>query len=95
MRLLHEDGSVSSLAWVLMPDHLHWVFQLGDRRSLAAVMKLLKGRSARLINESMKKSGPVWQKAYYDHAIREEEDIRQIVRYMLRNPLRAGLLSLA
>lgn len=93
MRVLHEDASVSSLAWVLMPDHLHWIFQLGDCRNLAAVMKLFKGRSARLINKAMQKSGPVWQKAYYDHAIRNEEDIRQVTRYMLSNPLRAGLVS--
>lgn len=93
MHLLHEDESVSSLAWVLMPDHLHWIFQLGDCRSLATVVKLFKGRSARLISEATQKSGAVWQKAYYDHAIRKEEDIRQVARYMLSNPLRAGLVS--
>lgn len=38
-------------------------------------------------------SGPVLQKSYYDHAIRSDEDIKRIARYIVANPLRAGLAS--
>jgi hypothetical protein len=34
---------------------------------------------------------PVWQKGYHDHALRDDEDYRQRVRYVLQNPMRARL----
>jgi len=53
MRRLHHEAVVASLAWVLMPDHLHWLFQLGERRDLGSAIKLLKARSARAVNERL------------------------------------------
>ena len=46
LRRLHEDGDVISLAWVVMPDHFHWMIQLNDRWPLSRVVKTLKARSA-------------------------------------------------
>jgi hypothetical protein len=34
MKKLHDDGDVFSMAWVVMPDHLHWLFQLQGQKSL-------------------------------------------------------------
>jgi REP element-mobilizing transposase RayT len=91
MRLLHDEGFVTSLAWVVMPDHLHWLIQLGDKGDLAKAVGLLKGRSGRSINRHLSESGALWQAAYHDHALREEEDLRELARYIVANPLRAGL----
>ncbi len=35
----------------------------------------------------------LWQKSYYDHILRREEDASQVVRYILENPIRAGLAA--
>lgn len=93
MRALHDGGAVSSLAWVVMPDHLHWLFQLVGDRSLSMVMKQFKGRSARRINARLGREGPLWQRAFYDHALRSDEDLRGVARYIIANPLRAGLVE--
>ncbi len=93
MRRLHEQKLLNSFAWVLMPDHLHWLFQLGEGISLSSTMKLFKGSSARGVNKFLGQSGAVWQKAFYDHALRHEEDLRAVSRYMIENPLRAGLVK--
>jgi len=93
MRSLHDTGYVLSLAWVVMPDHLHWLLQLGADWSLARVMKTLKARSAFAINRHQRRRGSFWQRAYYEHAIRSDEDIRQLARYIVANPLRAGLVE--
>lgn len=93
MRRLHKTKRVESLAWVLMPDHLHWLFVLGEGVTLGAVMNRLKGRSAREVNRLLGRSGPVWARAYHDHALRREEDLRQVARYIAANPLRAGLVD--
>lgn len=93
MRLLHDEGFVTSLAWVVMPDHLHWLFQLGDKASLAKAVGLLKGRSGLSINRRLNEGGALWQAAYRDHALREEEDLHELARYIVANPLRAGLAA--
>ena len=93
MRGLHEKGMVSSMAWVLMPDHLHWLFLLGRNESLSHVIKLLKGRSARGINKKLNQSRKVWQRAFYDHGLRKDEDVRKLARYIVANPLRAGIVK--
>lgn len=93
MRGLHDAKSVSSLAWVVMPDHLHWLFQLGDNVSLEKAVGMLKGRSGLLINKHLGEMGSLWQAAFHDHALREEEDLRDIARYIVANPLRAGLVG--
>ncbi len=93
MRVLHDEGTVSSLAWVVMPDHLHWLFQLGDSVSLEKTIGMLKGRSSRQINRHLGHEGVLWQAAFHDHALRKEEDLREIARYIVANPLRAKLVA--
>ncbi|WP_296409958.1 transposase [Zoogloea sp.] len=76
-----------SLAWVLMPDHLHWLIQLGQGVSLSMPIRTLKGRSARALGH------PVWQRAFHDRALRREDDVVSVARYIVANPVRAGLVS--
>ncbi|PAU79468.1 REP-associated tyrosine transposase [Halomonas salipaludis] len=92
MQALEQDGWVSSLSYVVMPDHLHWLFVL-EYTELGAVVRRLKGRSARAINGYLNRRGPVWQPGYHDRALRGEEDLRSIARYIVANPLRAGLVD--
>ena len=93
MQQVHVARLVNSLAWVLMPDHLHWLFQLGEAGTLARVMQRFKGRSARVLNAMNPGKTSVWQNGYHDHALRQEEDVRGVARYLAANPLRAGLVA--
>jgi REP element-mobilizing transposase RayT len=93
MRRFTEEGCVDSLAWVLMPDHLHWLFALAEKNSLPEVIRLLKGRSACSLNRILQRQGPVWQKSFYDHALRKDEDVRLVAQYVIANPLRRGLVE--
>ncbi len=93
MRALHENAVVNSLAWVIMPDHVHWLFEMRDKMELSSAIKRFKARSARRVNDYLKRGGTLWQKGFYDHAIRQEEDIQTIARYIVANPLRAGLVK--
>jgi REP element-mobilizing transposase RayT len=83
---------VESLAWVVMPDHLHWRVQLHDR-PLPAVVGAVKSRSALAINRRLCRQGAVWQKDYHDHGVRQDEDMLAVARYIVANPLRAGLVE--
>jgi putative transposase len=93
MRILHNENMVNSYAWVVMPDHVHWLFQLGERSDLSSTIKRFKARSAHRVNRYLHRQGGLWQKAFYDHAIREEENVQGIARYIVGNPLRAGLVE--
>ena len=87
------NGACETLAWVLMPDHLHWLFVLGDE-SLSSLVARFKQVSALEVNRLMGRSGGVvWQRGYHDHAVRQEEDLVEIARYVVANPLRAGLVE--
>ncbi len=81
------------LAWVLMPDHYHVLLQLGAETSLQTVMKRANLILALTLNKATKRHGAVWQSAYHDHAVRKEENLESIVRYVVANPLRAGLVD--
>ena len=88
----HTQGSVNSLAWVVMPDHFHWLVEL-QSGSLDKVMGRTKSLSARAINRMTGRVGRRWQKGFHDHALRREEDLKSLARYVVANPLRAGLVK--
>ncbi|MGE7959639.1 REP-associated tyrosine transposase [Pseudomonas sp. NPDC089530] len=92
LRQIHEARRVRSLAWVVMPDHIHWLFELRDK-SLGEVMGRFKSRSSLLINQYLGSQGRLWQKGYHDRALRKEEDQKAIARYIIFNPVRAGLVQ--
>ncbi len=92
LRSAQADALVESLAWVVMPDHLHWLLVL-KRGSVSDLMRRVKGRSARRINSTLTCRGRVWQDGYHDRAVRREEDVLPVARYIVANPLRAGLVE--
>ena len=81
------------LTWVLMPDHFHGLLQINEQSSLPLVIRELKSKSAIKINRYLKMKGKFWQLAYYDHALRKEEDLKSNSRYIVANPLRAGIVD--
>ncbi|MCB7146503.1 transposase [Stenotrophomonas maltophilia] len=90
LRYVERMGLSRSFAWVVMPDHLHWLMQLRDG-SLARMMGTVKSRSSRLLGQQFGIQTPLWQPSYFDHAVRSEEALRRHALYILGNPIRAGL----
>ncbi|WP_091510446.1 REP-associated tyrosine transposase [Microbulbifer yueqingensis] len=86
---LLEDTKM--LAWVLMPDHAHWLIELGHAHALSELVKRLKSASALQVNRERRCRQAVWDRAFHDRALRKEESIVGAARYVVANPLRAGL----
>ena len=86
-------GDCQSLAYVVMPDHVHWLVQLTGASTLSKIVGRLKGRSAYFIACSTKVSGRIWQSGFHDHALRAEEDIERVGNYLIHNPVRAGIVD--
>jgi putative transposase len=81
------------LAWVLMPDHLHLLITLSASGSLQSVVQKLKSNTARELKRYDLSLGKVWASAFHDRALRKEEDLREVARYLVLNPVRAGLVG--
>lgn len=80
-------NQTNTLVFVVMPDHIHWLFQLNQTQLLSKLVQSIKSISARTIGK------PIWQSGYYDHALRKDEGIQTIARYIVANPIRAGLVN--
>ena len=93
LRRQHLDGFVDSLAFVVMPDHLHWLLQLVGTRDLSTCVGLVKSLSAREIRATQGIDGKIWQRGFHDRAIRKQDDFLAVARYIVANPLRAGLVD--
>jgi REP element-mobilizing transposase RayT len=91
-RRAHDLGLAKSLAWVVMPDHFHWLVEL-ENCSLRKLMRQTKSPITRDVNLSNGRGGPLWQQGYHDRALRREEDLVRLARYVVANPLRAGLVE--
>ncbi len=91
-RTAEREEFATSLAWVVMPDHFHWLIELQNTQ-LSILMARTKSRIAVMVNRSIRRQGPVWQHGYHDRAIRKEEDLQAVARYIVANPLRAGLVD--
>jgi REP element-mobilizing transposase RayT len=71
--------------------HAPTVEQFGKpvRDSLATLVRAYKSAVTRGVNEFRSTPGaPVWQRNYYEHVIRDEEELNRIREYILTNPLR-------
>lgn len=89
--LRQAEISARTLAFVVMPDHLHWLMQLNDDYQLSTAVHFVKSTSSRSVNRRLNKQGSVWAKGYHDHALRRDEDLLGVTSYIINNPLRAGL----
>jgi REP element-mobilizing transposase RayT len=96
---LHDDGKRYILhAAIVMPDHVHMLLTPmrdpeGWPFSLPAILKLIKGVSARSVNKLLGSFGPVWQDESFDHVLRCDESFVEKLEYIRQNPVRAGLVK--
>ena len=75
-----------------MSNHVHVL--LKPHKPLREVTRAIKSTSARQANVILSYTGqPFWQDESYDHWVRNGREFEQIVRYIERNPVRAGLVQ--
>jgi putative transposase len=80
------------LAYCFMPDHVHLLvegtMETSDLRRFSKLAKQCSGAAYARENHH-----PLWQEGYYDRVLRDGENIKNIARYLLNNPIRAGLAA--
>ena len=81
-------------AWVIMPNHAHFLFSMKEGIALSDLAKAWKGTSSREIGRILRRrmtDDPLWQKDYFDRMIRDTPHFWNCARYIQRNPTKAKL----
>ena len=85
MRYCDLHNWSETIAFVVMPDHIHWLLQ-PKNKSISELVRVVK-------EQSRKKLQVRWQKGFYDRAMRTEQETITVARYIIANPKRAGLVT--
>jgi len=89
---LEANSYIKLFCFVLMPDHIHAVFQLTGDKNLSEVVSNLKVSVWKLLKEKIG-TDKFWQQGFFDHRIRKNEQFMQVVFYCYNNPYRAGIIN--
>ena len=87
-----RESCFELLAFCVMPDHVHLLVQTSEGTDLIRFVQSVKGKSTRA-HWRLVGGGKLWQRSFYDHVLRSEEGIPDVARYILANPMRAGLVD--
>ncbi len=78
------------LAYCMMPDHVHLLVEgTQDRSDLCRFVRTAKRQSSYAYARTH--GAALWQEGYHDRVLRQADDARALARYILNNPVRAGL----
>jgi REP element-mobilizing transposase RayT len=79
------------LLYCVMPDHLHAVFQIGSIDLISIVRSFKAYVSRRCKAEGLE--ADFWQSRFHDRGVREREDMDELIKYILNNPVEDGLVT--
>jgi REP element-mobilizing transposase RayT len=91
----YPDGKDYKLiCYCIMPNHIHLIFELlPGNKGIGKIMQSVKGISAKRCNLLIGREGNFWQDESYDRWIRDDKELYYFIRYILLNPVNAGLLQ--
>jgi putative transposase len=90
-----DDKVYGLLAFCIMPNHVHMVFELVSRTDcptypVTEILRKLKWNTALRTNRALHRRGAFWQDESYDHVIRDGNELERTIWYVLENPVKAG-----
>lgn len=88
--LLTPKLSEQDLREEMTPEGLRFV---SSQPPLSAIMHAVKGYSAHEANQVLNRKGQFWERESYDHEVRNDSEFARIVKYILNNPVKAGLVA--
>jgi REP element-mobilizing transposase RayT len=89
-----EGKEYKLICYCIMPNHFHIVFELlQNNKGISKIMQSIKRISARDCNTILIRSGAFWQDESFDRWVRDEKELYFVIRYVLLNPVTAGLVN--
>lgn len=86
---LSNEKQIPLYAYTIMPDHIH--IMIGQKKDFSSIefIRYFKGRTSAICRKAHQPI--IFQKSFYDHVLRADEDIKTIAEYILHNPVRKQL----
>lgn len=93
-----------NIAWVLLPDHLHTIWQLPENHAdystrWSAIKRLVTQQCGTLAppptstSRQLRREGTLWQRRFWEHLIRDENDLERHIDYIHYNPVKHGYVA--
>ena len=95
LRYTKEKHSFKMLAYVILPDHFHMLIQPDGESNFSQIMHAMKGRFTRAYKKRFSMTDHInfWQKRFWDHVIRDENDLENHFHYIHYNPIKHGYVD--
>lgn len=105
---LSAEGLYHLIAYSIMPNHVHIIIDTSKQTTKLApnepvtednyvqvfpMMSMLKNSTGAMANERLNLNNYFWQRDNYDHYIRSEQELQNVISYVLQNPVKAGLVE--
>lgn len=88
-----QKANFELIAWVVLPDHIHMIIDPKEN-NLSTLMKKIKlSFSMKCLKEQNLKSGKVWQNRFWDHIIRDQNDMNRHIDYIHYNPVKHQVIN--
>jgi len=92
LSILGQEGALEVYAWALLPNHFHLLVKTKNRPLASSMRKILTGYAVNF-NKRHQRYGHLFQNRYKSIVCQEETYLRELVRYIHLNLLRAGLVK--
>ncbi|MGB6874367.1 MAG: transposase [Dehalococcoidia bacterium] len=92
LRIICKENSIPLYAYCVMPDHVHLLVSASETKGIIEFVRETKSLSTRLAWQHGYK-GPIWQRSFYDHFLRRDEDCMLVAKYIVGNPVRKGIVE--
>jgi len=93
LRSLVAERAFKLHDFVVMPDHLHLLFTIGDGMTVEKAMQLVKGRFSFRLGKEFDFKGEVWQKGFSEEQVLGDTSFQACRAYIANNPVKAGLVD--
>ncbi|MQY55729.1 MAG: transposase [Dehalococcoidia bacterium] len=87
-----EGNDILLYAYCVMPDHVHLLISASERKGIIEFVRGIKSLSTKMAWQHGY-SGTIWQRSFYDHFLRKDEDCRIVADYIVHNPVRDGIVE--
>lgn len=85
-----DTARAEVIAWVVLPDHFHLIID-PRQNDLSNLMKRLKLKFSGLYRAQIGQTrGQVWQHRFWDHIVRDQDDLNNHIDYVHFNPVKHG-----
>jgi len=87
-----EQNEIMLYAYCVMPDHAHLLISISKGGDIIEFIREIKSLSSKIARQCSY-SEAIWQRSFYDHFLRKDEDCKVVANYIVHNPVRAGIVE--